>query len=331
MQPRPRRFLVQSRHRESWCAWEEAQRPYTDASRHLADILQADLALRFPGSPERIFGGCRARYYVQWEPLRLQSKFRSVSVSDPNQLIADGSPGFYRNRPLCCCIATGRGFNGCPGDKIMPRNLKITLAISRRCCADRFDQFARLGSTNSADYPRGTKTEEQARRELLAPGISTPTDVKVQTKIYWAAGPDKIAPVQVAMALSADPVKRAKQVLSELIENPPTTDQRTIPSDAVLLGLYLLPDGTAIADFTEALATETPSGILSEEMAVDSIRLTLENNLPSLTRLKILIHGQEVDTLAGHIDLTGFFDLNPPASPVPAALAGTAAQRGNKK
>jgi hypothetical protein len=29
-----------------------------------------------------------------------------------------------------------------------------------------------------------------------------------------------------------------------------------------------------------------------------------------------LIHGQEADTLAGHVDLTGFFDLNP--SPVAA-------------
>lgn len=212
----------------------------------------------------------------------------------------------------------------------MPRNLKITLAflavavliglISLRGLDRRIQRLS-----------ESTKTEEQSRRELLAPGISTPTDVKVQTKIYWAAGPDKIAPVQVAMALSADPVKRAKQVLSELIENPPTADQRTIPADAALLGFYLLPDGTAIADFSDALATETPSGILSEEMAVDSIRLTVENNVPSLTRLKILIHGQEVDTLAGHIDLTGFFDLNPPASPIPPVIESTPAQRGNKK
>jgi hypothetical protein len=212
----------------------------------------------------------------------------------------------------------------------MPRNLKITLAflavavviglISLRGLDRRIQRLS-----------ESTKTEEQSRRELLAPGISTPTDVKVQTKIYWAAGPDKIAPVLVAMALSAAPVKRAKQVLSELIENPPTADQRTIPADAALLGFYLLPDGTAIADFSDALATETPSGILSEEMAVDSIRLTLENSVPSLTRLKILIHGQEVDTLAGHIDLTGFFDLNPPASPIPAVIESTPAQRSNKK
>jgi hypothetical protein len=44
-----------------------------------------------------------------------------------------------------------------------------------------------------------------------------------------------------------------------------------------------------------------------------------------LRRLKILIHGQEVDTLAGHVDLTGFFDLNsamlsaPQNAPAPAS------------
>jgi hypothetical protein len=38
-----------------------------------------------------------------------------------------------------------------------------------------------------------------------------------------------------------------------------------------------------------------------------------------------------VDTLAGHIDLTGFFDLNPPASPIPAVIESTPAQRSNKK
>ena len=67
-----------------------------------------------------------------------------------------------------------------------------------------------------------------------------------------------------------------------------------------------------MADFSDALVSEIPSGILSEQLVVDSITQTLENNVPSLRRLKILIHGQEVETLAGHVDLTGFFDLNPP-------------------
>jgi hypothetical protein len=162
-------------------------------------------------------------------------------------------------------------------------------------------------------------SEEQARREVLQPQLSTPTDVKVQAKIFWAAGADRCAPVELEMSLSADPVQRAKQVMQALIEVPPTPEQRTLPGNASLLGFYLLPDGTAVADFSEALTAESPSGILSENLEVESIVKTLESNVPTLRRLKILIHGQEVDTLAGHVDLTGFFELNPPAQPAAEA------------
>lgn len=196
---------------------------------------------------------------------------------------------------------------------IVGRNLKIALAalavavviglLSLRGLHGRVQRLAQLQTT-----------EEQARRAVLAPPISTPTDVRVQAKIFWAAGADKVAPVVVELPLSADPVQRSKQVLQELMTNPPTPDQRTLPADALLLSFYILPDGTAIADFSDALASETPSGILSETMAVDSIARTLESNVSGLHRLKILIHGQEVDTLAGHVDLSGFFDLNPPSA-----------------
>lgn len=165
-------------------------------------------------------------------------------------------------------------------------------------------------------------TEEQARHEVLAPAVSTPTDVPVKARIFWAGGPDSIAPVEIELPLSADPIQRSRQLLHALIAEPPTPDQRTIPGDAEVLGFYILPDGTAIADFSDALSTETPSGILSESMAVNSITRTLGNNVPGLRRLKILIHGQEVDTLAGNVDLTGFFDLNQPGQQaIPSAPA----------
>jgi hypothetical protein len=171
---------------------------------------------------------------------------------------------------------------------------------------------------------RAEVTEEQARHDLLAPPVSTPTDVPVKASIFWAGGPDSLAPVQIELPLSADPAQRSRQLLSALIADPPTPDQRTLPADTEILGFYILPDGTAIADFSDALSTETPSGILSERMAVDSIVKTLANNVPGLYRLKILIHGQEVDALAGHIDLTGFFDLNPPVQQSVTPLAKTA-------
>jgi hypothetical protein len=171
------------------------------------------------------------------------------------------------------------------------------------------------------------KAEEKARLDVLAPPISTPTDVLVTAKIFWAAGPDNVAPVEIQLPLSADPVQRSKQVLHALITNPPTPEQRTLPADTQLLAFYILPDGTAIADFSDTLTSETPSGILSEQVAVDSIAQTLANNVNALRRLKILIHGQEADTLAGHVDLTGFFDLNSAgtAAVAPIALTPTGA------
>lgn len=180
-----------------------------------------------------------------------------------------------------------------------------------------------LAETQSAD--------EKARHEVLAPPISTPTDVTAKAELFWASGPDTVAPVDVELPLSADRAERSKQLLRKLILDPPSPDQRTLPADATLLDFYVLPDGTAVADFSDSLASEMPSGILSEELAVDSIVRTLEINVPGLRRLKILIHGQEADTLAGNVDLTGFFDLNSspqaPSAATPSAgspLSGAA-------
>jgi spore germination protein GerM len=124
-------------------------------------------------------------------------------------------------------------------------------------------------------------------------------------------------------------VLRAKQVLNTLLAGPVDSDLRTLPPDAALLAFYLLPDGTAIADFSEALATSTPSGILSEQLAIDSIARTLEANVPQVRRLKILIHGQEMDTLAGHVDLTQMFIVNtksPHSGQITTALPARPAQ-----
>jgi hypothetical protein len=60
-------------------------------------------------------------------------------------------------------------------------------------------------------------------------------------------------------------------------------------------------------------------------MAVDSLARTLEANVPQVRRLKILIHGQEVETLAGHLDLSQAFLVNTNVAPGPRADSAPAA------
>ena len=186
----------------------------------------------------------------------------------------------------------------------------------------------------SAQVPQ--QSEEQARRELTQQPAAS-VEPMGKAKLFWSSGAEdgSLMPVTVDLPLANEPALRAKQVLNTLLAGPVDTDLRTLPPDAVLLAFYLLPDGTAIADFSEALATATPSGIESEQMAVDSITKTLEANVPQVRWLKILIHGQEVDTLAGHLDLTRTFLVNSRATPtVTAATAkpapGAATGTGGK-
>ncbi len=169
------------------------------------------------------------------------------------------------------------------------------------------------------------QSEEQARRELTQPIVINPGDPRVKTKLFWAsdANDATLVPVTVDLPLSSDPVLRSKQVLNTLLAGPVDAELRTLPPDAVLLAFYLLPDGTAIADFSEAMATSVPSGIVSEQLAVNSIARTLEANVPQVQRLKILIHGQEVETLAGHLDLTGAFVVSTKQLQFPAMIAPT--------
>jgi len=172
---------------------------------------------------------------------------------------------------------------------------------------------------------RATRTEEQARRAIVPP-ISTPSDTREKAQIFWLspASPDSLEADTVELNLSADPEQRAKQLITALIEKAPSQVQRTLPADTSLLQFYVLSDGTAIADFSETLETETPSGILNEEMAIDSIVRTLGANLSNVYRLKILIRGQDAETLAGHLDLSEFFAVpaqTPPQIPVAAAGA----------
>ncbi len=155
------------------------------------------------------------------------------------------------------------------------------------------------------------QAEQQAQRALVEAPAASPTAPLVAVRLYWAApeGNGRLVPVEVRLPLVEDPEQRARQVLNALIVDAPSPQHRTLPLELTLLAFYLLPDGSAVADFSHDLATATPSGILSEQLAVESIARTLEANLPAVRRLKILIQGQEQETLAGHLDLTGWIEL----------------------
>ncbi len=177
---------------------------------------------------------------------------------------------------------------------------------------------------------RPEQTEEVARREVIRPAEEARDAKKEKVPMYWLSetDPGQLAPVETPLALGTDPVERARAALEWLITGAPTPEQRPLPLDTTLLAFYLMDDGTAVADFSEALPHELPSGIATEQLALDAITRTLHAAVPQVRRLHILIDGHEAETLAGHVDLSGAFDLTlmGPATPAAPAAATPAAQ-----
>jgi N-acetylmuramoyl-L-alanine amidase len=66
--------------------WEDAQRPYTDPSHRLADLLQAQLAQRFSGSPG-VSSGVAVRELRSVEAPAIAIELSSMGASDTNALI----------------------------------------------------------------------------------------------------------------------------------------------------------------------------------------------------------------------------------------------------
>lgn len=213
----------------------------------------------------------------------------------------------------------------------MSRGLKISIAVLIFLVAISLITLPSLQRAVER-ATRSPRTEEQARREVMQPVISTPTDVPVKAQLFFLSvgSSGGLEPAIIELPLSADPVERSKQLINALIASAPAPERRTLPADTTLLAFYLLADGTAIADFSDALAAECPSGILSEQTVVDSVARTLGANVSEIRQLKILVHGQEAETLAGHLDLSGAFPVPNAATATPSAPAATAPAAASK-
>jgi hypothetical protein len=83
-----------------------------------------------------------------------------------------------------------------------------------------------------------------------------------------------------------------------------------VPPGSDIRSVYLVDPGLAVIDINAAFADGHRSGVLVEELTVASLIQTLSANIPGILKVKILVEGKQRDTLAGHADLSNFFDVS---------------------
>ncbi len=155
--------------------------------------------------------------------------------------------------------------------------------------------------------------EQEVRTRLSEAALETDaTSPRLVTLYFPSPDEDKLIAETRSMSVAKSEVDRMRQILLALVEGPRQGEERALPPSTAVRAVFLTPDGTAYLDFSQDLQSTPHPGIRSETLAAYAIVDSLAANLPEVKRAKILVQGQEVDTLAGHADLTGYWVPNLP-------------------
>lgn len=157
------------------------------------------------------------------------------------------------------------------------------------------------------------------RRELLRPSpppevqhVEPPASGALETVTLYVVYDDRgeLHAQSASVPLAYERQQRAERLLRALVNIyvGPNSPHRLAPGSE-LRSVFLVESDSAVVDLNSAFVARQVSGVLAEELTVVSIIETLAVNLPDLAKVKILVDGKERDTLAGHLDLTGFYDV----------------------
>lgn len=151
--------------------------------------------------------------------------------------------------------------------------------------------------------------EPAAYARPVAPPVQGPTE---QVTLYVAYDdPGTLRAQGARIPLPAGRQERAEELLRALIKlYLDESSPHPLGQGSEIRNVYLVDPGLAVIDTNAVFSDTHRSGVLLEELTVASLTETLSANIPGINRVKILVDGRTRDTLAGHTDLTGFFDVS---------------------
>lgn len=150
--------------------------------------------------------------------------------------------------------------------------------------------------------------EELPPRPPLPTAASSPdTSPPLQQIALYFFQPETLELVDFPyeLHLSSDKLERLKQIISALLEQSPPALMSTIPNGTLLYEVYLDEQSTVYLDFSGALSASHIGGTSAELLTIQTILNTVRANFgEQIQHVQILIEGQEVDTIAGHVDIS---------------------------
>ncbi|HZQ94096.1 MAG TPA: GerMN domain-containing protein [Candidatus Sulfotelmatobacter sp.] len=185
---------------------------------------------------------------------------------------------------------------------MIPRHLQIAVAVLLAAALGLSLYAWRMRNSAVATPVQAVDTRP------LAPPPAGPTEKVV---LYVAHDEDGTLRAQSAqIPLPSGRQQRAEELARALISlYLDKNSQHAIGAGSEVRSVFLVDPGEAVIDMNSAFADGHRSGVLVEELTVASLIHTITANTPNILKVKILIDGKERETLAGHADLSQFYEV----------------------
>jgi hypothetical protein len=184
----------------------------------------------------------------------------------------------------------------------IPRNLLITAMILLACV------FA-MGFYVLHLKRQSEEAAARAQLQNLTPHVAGPEE---KIPVFIAYDDEGVIREESdSVPVSNEPSERAREVLRALVnrylEKP---SPHPLGAGSEVKDVYIVNRDLAVVDISSDFANRHRSGVLVESLTIASMIETLSANVPQITKVKIMVDGKERDTLSGHADLMGTYNVS---------------------
>jgi len=130
------------------------------------------------------------------------------------------------------------------------------------------------------------------------------TTGRIRASLFYVAEDGlRLTAVDADVPYGASPADQARSLVEAQLQPAPPPLAQSIAEGTKVRQVFVAEDGTAFVDLSKEAVANHRGGSLDELFAVYAIVNAVTVNLPAVKGVQILVDGQEVETLAGHVDL----------------------------
>lgn len=108
-----------------------------------------------------------------------------------------------------------------------------------------------------------------------------------------------------------DAASQAKEVIKALLDGSKNGNVNAFPAGVVLRDVKIDDAGIAYVNFNKSLTKLHPGSSSAEMASINSLTISLTENVPEIKKVKILMEGKELITIKGHISTQKAFLPDP--------------------